>query len=98
MGGDINQVRAVIVGDDAHALWENTMVELFDLLAYALKCGQRLLAASHQDYPLDDIVRIVFTYSPHRYFGADAHVTQLLDVNRRTALGGRRYRDVGYVL
>src|SRR5262249_60259433 len=98
MSSNIDQGCAVIVGDDVHALRENAMVELLDLLADALKCGQRLLTASHQDYPLDNIVLVVFPYSPHRDFGADAHVTQLLDVDGRTALGGRQYRDVGNVL
>ena len=98
MRSDINQVCAVIVGHDAHALGEHTMVELLDLLADALQRGQRLLAASHQDDTLDDIVLLVFPHPSQRDFGADAHVAQLLDIDRRTVLGWRRHRDIGNVL
>ena len=63
------------------------MVDLLDLLAYALECGERLLTAAHQDHTLDNIIRLVFPHPSHGDFGADAHVAQLLDVDGRPVLG-----------
>src|SRR5215475_11432415 len=98
MRGDLDQISAVIVRDDTHALGEYPVVELLDLLPHALKGRQRLLSTPHQHDALDNIVLLIFPHASHGHFSANADLAELLEVHGRPVLGGAWHGDIGNVV
>src|ERR1700686_3600940 len=98
LGRNIDEVRAVVVWNDSHFLRQDAVIELLDLFADALKRGQRLFATPHEDEALNDVRFAILTDSSQWHFSADAHFTELFEIERRAIPGGDRdIADVVFV-
>src|SRR5262249_58700827 len=87
MRGYMDQVGAVVVGHDAHALGEDALVELLDLLAYARQRRQGLLTAPHQDDPLDNVPLVILAHPPGGYLSADTYRAEVFDIDGSAVRG-----------
>src|SRR6266436_6679840 len=83
LGRNIDEVGAVVVRNDLHSLRQYPVIELLDLLPDALERGQRLFASPHEDDALNDVGFGIFTDSAQWHFSADAHFTELFEIERR---------------
>ena len=88
MGGDADQIAAIVDALDADARRQNAAgIDLVDLRLHALDGGYALGAAPHQDDALHDVIDAVIAgYSEPRQI-ADGHLRHIADEYRRAGVG-----------
>ncbi|MCG3162321.1 MAG: hypothetical protein JMDDDDMK_03568 [Acidobacteria bacterium] len=95
VGGDSDQVGAVVIRDDFHLFRQRAVVQLFDLLVNAFERRPGFFAFAHQDHALHDVRVVIAPDTAQRLLRANADLTELFDVNRRpVAFGDLDIADV----
>ena len=84
---NIDQVGAVIIRHDAHALGKYSRIELFHFLAHSLQRWKRFLTPPHQDDSLDDIGLGILADTADGHLSANAYHPELFDIDWRPVLG-----------
>ena len=92
VGGNADQVAAIVVGTDAHVAREHSLVDFFGLALDAFQNVLCLLAAAHQDDAFDGVVVIFLlilkTEDAEAWGVADFHAADVLDSNWRAVVAG----------
>ncbi|MGY4471243.1 hypothetical protein ACVWWK_006952 [Bradyrhizobium sp. LB9.1b] len=97
MGGELNQIPAVVDALDAHARRQDAgVVDGLNELVDALDGWRALLAAAHQDDALHDVVGIVEAGNAETRLLADGDGGDVLDQHRVAV--GLRHHGVGEVV
>src|SRR5262249_50437920 len=92
VGGEVNQVSAIVIRNNAHSLRQDAVIQLIHTFADALQSRQRLFPPSHQNNALHNIGLVVLSDFSDRNLSADTDFPNLLQINRSSVF--RRDRDI----